>query len=230
MIELIDLKKTYIASGIETHALRGIDLTINPKEFVSILGKSGCGKSTLLNILGGMDYPTSGQYLFEGIEVNSLKGKDLANFRNQTIGYIFQSFHLINEFNIVDNVALPLGYAGVNKKTRKNKSIELLEIVGLKDHLHKFPSQLSGGQQQRVAIARALVNNPRLLLADEPTGNLDEKNSQEIIDLIKELHKGGTTIVLITHDKDIAQSSERIISIVDGIISSDEKLKSNLKV
>lgn len=216
MIEVNNLKKIYKSSGIETQALRGLDLRVNELEFVSIVGKSGCGKSTLLNILGGMDTPTSGRYLFEGRDVSSLKGKALAKFRNETIGYVFQAYHLISELNIIDNVALPLGYAGIGSKTRRKKSMEMLELVGLKDEMHKGPTQISGGQQQRVAIARALINQPKVLLADEPTGNLDEKNSLEIMNLIKELHKNGTTIILVTHDMQIAKMAERIVNILDG--------------
>ena len=221
MIEVNNLKKIYKSSGIETHALRGLDLKVEELEFVSVVGKSGCGKSTLLNILGGMDTPTSGTYLFQGKEVSSLKGKALAKFRNETIGYVFQAYHLISELNIIENVALPLGYAGINLKERRKKSIEMLELVGLKDEIHKRPTQLSGGQRQRVAIARALINQPKVLLADEPTGNLDEKNSLEIMNLIKELHKKGATIILVTHDMQIAKMAERKVHIVDGRVDQE---------
>lgn len=221
MIEVNNLKKIYKSSGIETHALRGLDLKVEELEFVSVVGKSGCGKSTLLNILGGMDTPTSGRYLFQGKEVSSLRGKALAKFRNETIGYVFQAYHLISELNIIENVALPLGYAGINLKERRKKSIEMLELVGLKDEIHKRPTQLSGGQRQRVAIARALINQPKVLLADEPTGNLDEKNSLEIMNLIKELHKKGATIILVTHDMQIAKMAERKVHIVDGRVDQE---------
>lgn len=218
MIELKNLTKIYRTGGIETPALRGIDLQIAKGEFTAITGKSGCGKTTLLNLLGGMDAPTSGLYRMEGREISSLRGRALAAFRNKTIGFIFQSFHLISELSVVDNVSLPLGYAGVRASERKEKSIELLQKVGLKDHLHKGPNELSGGQRQRVAIARALINQPALLLADEPTGNLDEKTGQEILQLIQSVHQEGTTVILVTHDPQIASACGRIIHMSDGRI------------
>lgn len=218
MIELNGLKKTYTVSGVQTNALRGITLKINRGDFVTITGKSGCGKSTLLNILGGLDIPTSGEYLFDGKAVNKMNSKELARFRNQTVGYIFQGFNLISELDIVDNVSLPLGYSGMGLKERTQKSIGILKDLGLEHELHKRPAQLSGGQQQRVAIARAIVKNPRILLADEPTGNLDEENSRAILKIIRQLHKEGTTVILVTHDDEIASVSQNIINIRDGML------------
>jgi putative ABC transport system ATP-binding protein len=218
MIELNGLKKTYTVSGVQTNALRGITLKINRGDFVTITGKSGCGKSTLLNILGGLDIPTSGEYLFDGKAVNKMNSKELARFRNQTVGYIFQGFNLISELDIVDNVSLPLGYSGMGLKERRQKSIGILKDLGLEHELHKRPAQLSGGQQQRVAIARAIVKNPRILLADEPTGNLDEENSRAILKIIRQLHKEGTTVILVTHDDEIASVSQNIINIRDGML------------
>ncbi len=223
MIEIKDLKKTYTVSKVQTNALRGITLKINKGDFVAITGKSGCGKSTLLNILGGLDIPTSGEYLFDGKAINKMNSKELARFRNQTVGYIFQGFNLINELDIVDNVALPLGYSGMGLKERKQKSIEMLKEVGLEQELHKKPAQLSGGQQQRVAIARAVVKNPSVLLADEPTGNLDEENSRAILKIIRDLHEKGATVIMVTHDNEIAAVSQRIIKISDGM-SVEKKL------
>ena len=219
MIEIKDLKKTYTVSGVQTNALRGITLKINKGDFVAVTGKSGCGKSTLLNILGGLDISTSGEYLFNEKAVNKMNSKELAGFRNQTVGYIFQSFNLISELDIVDNVALPLGYAGMGLKERKQKSIEMLKVVGLEQELHKKPTQLSGGQQQRVAIARAIVTNPDVLLADEPTGNLDKENSGIILKIIKHLHENGATVIMVTHDNEIASVAQRIIRISDGMLA-----------
>lgn len=219
MIEIKDLKKTYTVSGVQTNALRGITFKINKGDFVAVTGKSGCGKSTLLNILGGLDIPTGGKYLFNDKEISKMNSKELARFRNQTVGYIFQSFNLINELDIVDNVALPLGYGGMGMKERKQKSIEMLKIVGLEQELHKKPTQLSGGQQQRVAIARAIVTNPDVLLADEPTGNLDKENSGIILKIIKHLHENGATVIMVTHDNEIASVAQRIIRISDGMLA-----------
>lgn len=218
MIQLKDLGKTYVVSKIKTNALCGVTMEIEKGEFVAVVGKSGCGKSTLLNILGGIDTPTNGEYLFNNKPIDRLKDKELAEFRNQTVGYIFQSFNLINELTIVDNVALPLGYAGFGLKERTQRSIEMLEMVGLGEELHKHPTQLSGGQQQRVAIARAIVTNPEVILADEPTGNLDRKNGKNILEIIKVLHKKGSTVIMVTHDEEIAAQAQRVIKISDGVI------------
>lgn len=219
MIELKEIFKIYSSQGIATHALRGIDLIIDQGDYVSIVGKSGCGKSTLLNILGGMDKATSGSYLFKGRNMNHLRDRELAVFRNSIVGYVFQSFHLIPELDLIDNVSLPLGYAGVKKKERGERAIEMLKRVGLEKESRKRPSQLSGGQQQRVAIARALVHQPELLLADEPTGNLDEETGKSIIDLLEKNHLAeGRTLILVTHDEELASRAKRKISMVDGLV------------
>ncbi len=220
MIKIRNLSKTYTDSIVETQALQGIDLDIDEGEFVAIIGKSGCGKSTLLNIMGGMDQATSGEYYFDDVDVRKLKDADLAKFRNKTIGFVFQAFNLINEINLIENVAVPLGYRGVSKRERDVIAEDMLEIVGLKKEKRKKPTELSGGQKQRVAFARAIANEPRVILADEPTGNLDQKNSREIVDLLHQAHKNGTTIVMVTHDMDLAKEADRIIEMEDGKIIS----------
>lgn len=220
MIKIRNLCKTYTDSIVETQALKGIDLDIDEGEFVAIIGKSGCGKSTLLNIMGGMDQATSGEYYFDDVDVRKLKDADLAKFRNKTIGFVFQAFNLINEINLIENVAVPLGYRGVSKRERDVIAEDMLEIVGLKKEKRKKPTELSGGQKQRVAFARAIANEPRVILADEPTGNLDKKNSREIVDLLHQAHKNGTTIVMVTHDMDLAKEADRIIEMEDGKIIS----------
>lgn len=215
MIKIEHLTKQY---NKDTTALKDISLEINEGEFIAIVGKSGCGKSTLLNILGGMDVQTEGSYTFNETEVSTLKGKKLAKFRNENIGFVFQSFYLMNDCNCIDNVSLPLGYANVSAKIRKERALELLDEVGLKDKAKKRPSQMSGGEQQRIAIARALSNSPAVILADEPTGNLDEENGQKIMDLLKKLNKEGLTIIMVTHDLDLAKQADRMIHISDGKI------------
>ena len=220
MIKISHLKKTYKNGKIETNALCDVSMEINRGEFVMILGRSGCGKSTLLNVLGGIDLPTGGSYIFEDREVSSLNNKQLAYFRNKKIGYIFQAYHLVDELNATNNVALPLGYAGVRKKEREKRAREALLRVGLADREKHYPNQLSGGQQQRVAIARAIVNNPSVILADEPTGNLDEENGKVIMELLKKLNDEGTTIVMVTHDKSLTSYADRVIEIKDGCCDS----------
>ncbi|MGB8452218.1 MAG: ABC transporter ATP-binding protein [Anaerocolumna sp.] len=218
MISVNGLSKEYTIGEVKTSALNNISLTINEGEFVAITGRSGCGKSTLLNILGGMDRQTSGSYLYEDMNVSLLRGKALAKFRNERIGFVFQSFYLINEMNAIENVAMPLGYAGINSKKRYLRASLLLEQVGLKERMKNKPSQLSGGEQQRVAIARAISNKPSILLADEPTGNLDEESSMNIMKLIKKLNNNGLTIIMVTHDLDIAAMAHRVIKMADGSI------------
>lgn len=213
MIKIENLTKQY---NKDTTALDHVSLEIKEGEFIAIVGKSGCGKSTLLNILGGMDVQTEGSYTFNGIAVSELKGKKLAKFRNENIGFIFQSFYLMNDRNCIANVSLPLGYANVSAKIRREVALKLLDEVGLKDKAKKRPSQMSGGEQQRVAIARALSNNPSVILADEPTGNLDEENGQKIMDLLKKLNKQGLTIIMVTHDLDLARQTDRRIHLSDG--------------
>lgn len=199
-----------------TEALRGVNLSIAEGEFVAITGRSGCGKSTLLNIMGGMDRQTSGEYLFRGEKIDDMNARALARFRNQSIGFVFQAFYLAKELNAIDNVAMPLGYAHVSSRERKRRAEEALAAVGLSEKLRARPSQLSGGEQQRVAIARAIINHPAVLLADEPTGNLDYENGQKIMDLLHRLHEDGLTIVMVTHDLALANQADRIIHMEDG--------------
>ena len=213
MIELKNVKKVYSTKEVETVALDNVSLSIKEGEFVVLLGRSGCGKTTLLNILGGIDTMTEGSYLFEGMEMGQMKGKQLAEFRNTKVGYVFQLYYLIDELDALHNVEVPLGYAGINKAERRERAKEALVKVGLEDRLKHYPSQLSGGQQQRVAIARAVVNNPRVLLADEPTGNLDEENCRSIMQLLEELNKQGTTIIMVTHDVSLTEYATRVITL-----------------
>jgi len=216
--------KTYQINEIEIHALQGINLSIRKNEFVAIVGPSGSGKSTLMNMLGCLDAPTSGTYILDNVDVSSLTDDEMAEIRSEKIGFIFQSFNLIQKLTALENVELPLIYSGVRSSERLKRAKLALEKVGLGDRLHHKPNELSGGQQQRVAIARALINNPPIIFADEPTGNLDTKSGEEIINLLKELHKSGNTIVLITHDNDIAHQANRIIRIHDGKIVEDRQV------
>lgn len=219
MIEVQDLIKTYNTQKVETNVLKGISFTIQEGEFVMLLGKSGCGKSTLLNILGGIDQATDGSYRFRGEEVSGFRDKELSVFRNKKIGYIFQAYHLIADLDALHNVEVPLGYAGMKKKDRRRLSEEALKKVGLEDRTTHYPSQLSGGQQQRVAIARAIVHQPDVILADEPTGNLDEENCRSIMELLAQLHRNGATIVMVTHDEELTQYATRVIRMKDGMIA-----------
>lgn len=218
MIKMNNLTKRYNA---DTIALNNISIEIEKGEFVSITGKSGCGKSTLLNILGGMDVQSEGSYQFNGVEVSQLKGKKLAKFRNANIGFVFQSFYLMNDCNAIDNISLPLGYANVSERQRKETALKLLSEVGLSHKAKNRPSQMSGGEQQRVAIARAVANSPEVILADEPTGNLDEENGKRIMELLKKLNGQGLTIVMVTHDLDLAKQADRVISMSDGKIINE---------
>lgn len=218
MLKIENMSKIYKTGSVETKALNNITFSIKEGEFVAIIGRSGCGKSTLLNILGGMDKPTKGLYLFDQTKVEGLKGYSLAQFRNKKVGFVFQGFYLINEMNAEENIALPLGYANVKKKERKQRAMELLDAVGLKEKAKHKPSQLSGGEQQRVAIARAIATNPKILLADEPTGNLDEENSKKIMELLQNLNKKGLTVIMVTHDMELAAKAERVIKMRDGKI------------
>lgn len=222
LIQLIDIHKIYQMGDIEVRANDGIDLTIMEGEFVAIVGKSGSGKSTIMNIIGALDVPTSGQYLLKGQDVSKLKDDQLAEIRNKTIGFIFQQYNLLSKHNLLENVELPLIYAGVGKKERRRLAMEALQKVGIEDKWRNFPNQLSGGQQQRGAIARALAGKPSLILADEPTGALDSKTSRELLDFLKQLNEEGNTIVLITHDNSIAQEANRVVTLRDGKIISDE--------
>lgn len=220
LVKLSKLNKIYkISEELNFQALKNVNLSINEGEFVAITGPSGSGKSTVMHILGLLDKPTSGSYFLDGHDVSKLGEDTLAEVRNKKIGFIFQSFNLLNRTNALDNVALPLIYSGILEKKRKALAKEELKNVGLLEKLNSTPSQLSGGQQQRVAIARALVTNPDIILADEPTGNLDSKTGSEIIELLKKLNKKGKTVVLITHDLNIAKNAKRIIHVKDGEVS-----------
>lgn len=221
VINLNKVSKKYEMGEEEFYALKDISLKINKGEFVAIVGPSGSGKSTLMHIIGLLDKPSSGEVFLEGKEVHNLSEIKQAELRNKHIGFIFQVFNLLSRTSALENVEMPLIYSGVVKKERDERAIKVLKIVGLQDKLQNKPSQLSGGQQQRVAIARALVNNPSLILADEPTGNLDSKSGEEILSLLDKLNKKGNTIVVVTHDSDIAQRAKKVITIKDGKILSD---------
>jgi putative ABC transport system ATP-binding protein len=218
VIQVIDLVKNYYMNNNAVQVLHGLDLSILRNEYVALMGPSGSGKSTLMNILGCLDTPTSGQYILNNIDVSKMGEEELAKIRNKEIGFVFQQFNLLPKYSALENVALPLIYAGVSKKERLDRAMETLQKVNLEDRAHHKPNELSGGQCQRVAIARALINNPSILLADEPTGNLDSKTSVEIMDLFSQLHLAGNTVVLVTHEEDIAAHALRTIRLKDGKI------------
>jgi len=222
MIDLKDIYKIYGEGDSEIRALDGISLHVSENEFVAIVGSSGSGKSTCMNIIGCLDIPTSGTYTLNGTDVSTMTEKELAHVRNRELGFIFQQYNLIPKMNILENVELPLIYRHVSADERRRLALESLDRVGLADRYKKYPSQLSGGQQQRVSIARALAGNPPVILADEPTGALDSKTGHDVLEFLKKLHKGGTTIVLITHDNGIAAQIPRVVRIQDGHIISDE--------
>jgi putative ABC transport system ATP-binding protein len=221
LIQLDGITKRYVMGEQQVHALRGVSLEIHAGDFVAIMGSSGSGKSTLMNILGCLDRPTSGRYLLNGREVSRLGRNELAEIRNRTLGFVFQSFNLLSRTSAQENVELPLVYADIAGRERRRRARESLERVGLGDRLDHHPSQLSGGQQQRVAIARALVSQPKVILADEPTGNLDSRTSIEIMALFQELGRSGITVILVTHESDIAEFASRIIVVKDGRVQSD---------
>lgn len=223
MLKVEDIKKSFVTEEVETVALNGISFEVKEGEFVAIMGPSGCGKSTLLNILGLLDNPTEGSYKLLDKEVGKLKEKDRTMFRKGNIGFVFQSFNLIDELSVEENVELPLIYMGVKHSERKERVQKMLERMSMSHRTRHFPQQLSGGQQQRVAIARALVSNPKLILADEPTGNLDSKNGQEVMQLLKELNNEGTTIIMVTHSQHDASYASRVICMLDGKIVTDVK-------
>ena len=221
LITIKDLGRKYVIGAETIHALKSVSLNINKGEFVALMGPSGSGKSTLMNLLGCLDTPTKGEYILNGINVSSMTDSELATVRNKEIGFVFQTFNLLPRSTALDNVALPLIYAGVKKKDRNSRSIQALENVGLGNRITHKPNELSGGQRQRVAVARALINNPSIILADEPTGNLDSKTSIEIMGLIEEIHLKGNTIIIVTHEEDIAQHAHRIVRMRDGLIEED---------
>lgn len=216
IINLQGITKIYRTKEVETVALENVNLEVEKGDFLSVMGPSGCGKSTMLNIMGLLDVPTAGKILINGTETNNMKDKEMAEFRNKTLGFVFQSFHLINSLNVLDNVELPLLYRKSSDKSRREMAKHVLDKVGLSHRMKHFPSQLSGGQCQRVAIARAIIGNPQIILADEPTGNLDSKMGTEIMELLFNLNSEGTTIVMVTHDEHIAKTTKRIVRFFDG--------------
>jgi putative ABC transport system ATP-binding protein len=224
IIETNNLKRLFQVGSETVEALKGINLSVEKGEFVSIMGPSGSGKTTLMNIIGCLDTPTQGTYYLNNQLVNELDDDELASIRNKEIGFVFQSFHLLAKNSALNNVMLPMKYAGVKESEAEKRAINVLDKVGLSDRTSHAPSELSGGQQQRVAIARALVNNPSIIFADEPTGNLDSQTGDDVMNLFKELNNQGQTIILITHEEDIARQSKRIINIRDGLIESDLKI------
>lgn len=223
LIDIQHLKKTYIMGTEEVHALKDVTLNINKGEYVALMGPSGSGKSTLMNLLGCLDSPSSGTYTLNGTDVSGMTDNELAVVRNKEIGFVFQTFNLLPRMSALENVALPLVYAGYNKTERLAIAEEAMVKVGLKDRMLHKPNELSGGQRQRVAVARALVNKPSIILADEPTGNLDSKTSIEIMGLFGEIHRGGNTVILVTHEPDIAEFAHRIVLLKDGLIESDKQ-------
>lgn len=232
VIQIQDIKKVYRMGEQEVHALRSVTVDIQKNEYVALMGPSGSGKSTLMNMLGCLDTPSEGKYILNGSDVSNLTDDELAEIRNKEIGFVFQTFNLIPRLSSLENVALPLVYAGMRKSKRHERAQEVLESVGLGDRVDHKPNELSGGQRQRVAVARALVNSPSIILADEPTGNLDSKTSIEIMALFEAIHNQGNTVILVTHEPDIAEYAHRIIRLKDGVIESDirnEKIVSALK-
>ena len=225
LIETVDLWKTYVMGSEEIHALRGVTISIERGEYVAIMGPSGSGKSTLMNLIGCLDTPSKGSYLLNGKQVSQMNDNELARIRNEEIGFVFQTFNLLPRATALHNVELPLVYAGITSKDRLERAKGALQKVELTERMTHRPNELSGGQRQRVAIARALVNDPSILLADEPTGNLDSKTSQEIMVLLDQLHQRGNTIIVVTHEPDIAAHSHRVLTILDGQISKDERIR-----
>jgi putative ABC transport system ATP-binding protein len=225
LIKITNIKRDFILGSETIYVLKGIDLEINKGEYVALMGPSGSGKSTLMNLLGCLDTPTSGTYILNGKDVSQMHDDELAEIRNKEIGFVFQTFNLMPRTSALDNVALPMVYAGYPKSERNIRATEVLTQVNLSDRMDHKPNELSGGQRQRVAIARALVNNPSIILADEPTGNLDSKTSEEIMGLFDVIHKNGNTIILVTHEEDIAAHAHRIIRLRDGMVEKDEQVK-----
>lgn len=229
LIEVKELRKSYQMGMFRLEVLKGINLNVDEGAFVSIMGPSGSGKSTFMHILGCLDRPTSGEYYIDGDKVDRLDDKALSKARNEKIGFVFQAFNLLNDFNVLQNVELPLVYAGVSHAQRRARSMEVIESVGLADRIHHLPTELSGGQCQRVAIARALVNDPAIVLADEPTGNLDTKTGDEIIRIFQQINNAGRTIIMVTHEEYVAQHTRRIVFLRDGVVLSDESVDASVR-
>lgn len=223
VIDIEGLSKVYVMGSTEVHALRRIDLQIRTNEYVALMGPSGSGKSTLMNLLGCLDTPTNGLYRLDGSDVSQMTDSELAEVRNRKIGFVFQTFNLLPRLSALENVALPLVYSGISRKQREARAREVLNDVGLGDRTDHKPNELSGGQRQRVAIARALVNKPAIILADEPTGNLDTKTSIEIMEIFEKIHDAGNTVILVTHEPDISEHAHRIVRLRDGLIETDER-------
>ncbi len=228
VIKLEDIKKSYFMGRQELQVLKGISLSINRNEYIALMGPSGSGKSTLMNILGCLDSPSSGKYILNGNDVSMMADNELAEIRNKEIGFVFQQFNLLPRLTALENVALPLVYAGISKKQRTEMAMEVIRKVDLLDRSHHKPNELSGGQCQRVAIARALVNNPSIILADEPTGNLDTRTSYEIMNIFSKIHEDGNTVVLVTHEEDISNYAHRVIRLRDGLVETDKTKQSVL--
>lgn len=229
IISVSDLKKTYVMGAEEVHALKSITIDINKNEYVALMGPSGSGKSTLMNLLGCLDTPTSGTYMLNNINVSQMTDGELATVRNREIGFVFQTFNLLPRLSSLDNVALPLVYSGLSRSQREERASHVLDIVGLGDRMSHKPNELSGGQRQRVAIARALVNDPAIILADEPTGNLDTKTSIEIMEIFESIQENGNTVILVTHEPDIAEHAHRIIRLRDGLVETDVRNENIIK-
>jgi putative ABC transport system ATP-binding protein len=225
LIEVQDLRKTYQLGDIEVPAVRGINMGIDQNEYVAIMGPSGSGKSTLMNIIGCLDVPSDGSYILDSRDVSKMNDDELAEIRNRKIGFVFQTFNLLPRADALHNVELPLIYSGTARSSRRKMAEEALDKVGLGDRMHHKPNELSGGQRQRVAIARALVNDPAIILADEPTGNLDSNTGEEIMEIFEQLHVSGNTIILITHEEYIAKHSQRVVRLLDGLIQSDDRVQ-----
>lgn len=230
MIDIKNLTKTYNIGKMSIEILKGIDLTVNEGEYVSIMGPSGSGKSTFLNIIGCLDRLTTGTYTLDGKNIENLNDNELSEIRCKKVGFVFQSYNLLPKLNAIENVELPAKYLGMDRNKRKERAEELLRLVGLEDRMHHLPNELSGGQKQRVAIARALINDPKIIFADEPTGNLDSKSTEEILEIFKKLNDKGVTILMVTHEEDVARHTKRIVRLRDGIIQSDNLVQDRVGI